>query len=94
MTDDDYIVIINRLEDAQIALAVLSLLASLTVVFILLYKYEILYNNKLFSHYILMIAISDTLTSLAFSFGYPKPGFLCSMQGFTLIFFARSSWFW
>jgi hypothetical protein len=93
MDDDDYNVTIYHLEIAQIIVAVFSMICSLSVVFILLYKYQLLYNGKLFSHYILIIAICDSITSLCFSFGYPS-GWLCSVQGFLLIFFARASWFW
>jgi hypothetical protein len=93
MTDDDYIVTINKIEIAQVVFASISLLCSVSVIFILLYYYHKLYYGKLFSHYILIIAICDSITSFSFALGYPKD-WLCSIQGFLLIFFARMSWFY
>ena len=81
------------IEKVLIALSVLSMLTSGSVVFILLYRYKQLVVGKAFVHYILMIAISDTFIAFAWSFGYPS-GIACNIQGFISNFFKRSSWFW
>lgn len=77
-----------------IALASVSLLFPLSVVFILIQRYETLVRGKSLIHYILMIAIADTMVALFIAFGYPPSGSIaCSVQGFGKNFFARMSWF-
>lgn len=81
------------IEKVQIALGVLSMLMSGSVVFILLYRYKQLVTGKSFVHYILMIAISDTSVAFSWSFGYTS-GIACSIQAFISEFFLKMSWFW
>ena len=82
---------IYQLEKIQQIVASISLLFSFSVVFILLIRYKILVKDKPFSFIILIIAVSDSFASLAFSFGYPK-GQLCIAQPAILFFFERLSW--
>lgn len=70
-------------------LAVISGIATFSVVFILIYRYKVLVSNKDFVHYVLMIAINDFFTCLAYSWGFPHPGGLCSIQSFITSFAAR-----
>ena len=79
-------------EAIQILISVISLLATLSVVFILALRYKKLVEDKPFIFHIFMIAISDSMVSLSFSFGYPKQGPLCSIQGFIFMLFGRASW--
>lgn len=89
---DDMIYAINSIQPFQIALAVISIFFSGSVVFILLRYYNELVIGKPFVHIILMIAIADTMSSTALSFGFPKDDIICSIQGFTYVFFGRLSW--
>ena len=89
--DDDmniYYEEIHKTEIVTILLAVLSGIASLSVVFILTYKYKELVDKRDFIHYVYMIAIADTSTSFMYSLGYPKPGPICSIQSFITSFSA------
>lgn len=95
--DDDYFLRENIKHDMetissiQIFIAIISMMATSSVVFILLLKYNKLVKQRRFIHYIGIIAISDTIISLCYSFGYPEH-FLCSFQSFISIFFQRCSW--
>ena len=96
-TDDDYYVnnypAIDQARIFAIALASISLLFPLSVVIILIQRYETLVTGKSLIHYILMISMADTMVALFFAFGYPPSGSIaCSVQGFGLFFFARMSW--
>jgi hypothetical protein len=81
-------------EIVVMTLSIISLLASLSLVFILFYKYNKLVKDKWLTHVVLMIAICDSFVSLSFSIGYPPPGRLCQFQGFLLEFFEKCSWLW
>jgi hypothetical protein len=65
--DDDYFLNedvernIKIIEKIQIFTASISMISTLTVVFILLYRYQKLVSNRRFVHYILMIAIAGML---------------------------------
>ena len=85
---------INNIEIAQTVLAVITFILSTSVVFILLYKYNVLVKGRVFVHSILMIALSDSFAAIAYTLGYPNEGHRCRIQGFILIFFNRNSWFW
>lgn len=91
---DDMIYAIDHVQPFQITLAVISVLFSGSVIYILTKYYNELVRGKPFIHLILMMAISDTMSSLALSFGFPKNYAACSIQGFLFIFFERLSWFW
>ena len=91
---DDQIFAIEHIQPFQIALASVSMLCSGSVIYILIQYYNDLVRGKPFIHLLLMMAISDTMSSLALSFGFPKDNVLCSIQGFLYIFFERLSWFW
>lgn len=85
---------IDHSEIFSIVIGVISSLFPLSVVFIMLYRYEILLKSKAFSHYILMIAISDTIVSISIAMGFPKNGTsACYTQGLLNFFFSRASWF-
>ena len=49
------------IEKIQIFIAIISMIATMSVVFILLYKYQKLVKQRRFCQYLLTIAISDTL---------------------------------
>ena len=90
--DPDYSAIVP-VEILSIFLGVFSLFFPLSVVFILLYRYEKLVLGKALIHYILVIGIADTGTSIAIAMGYPNKGSTCFVQGFMFLFFARVSWY-
>lgn len=77
-----------------ILFSIISLLASSSLVFILLLRYDKLVKDKWLTHVVLMIAISDSFVSLSFSVGYPPKGPLCTFQGFIVEFFEKASWLW
>jgi len=91
---DDQIFAIENIQPFQIALASVSIVCSGSIIYILIQYYNDLVRGKPFIHLLLMMAISDTMSSLALSFGFPKDNALCSIQGFLYIFFERLSWFW
>ena len=97
-TRDDYNYItahsgsIKIIENCQVMIALISTICSFSVCFILIYKRHVLLKNRPFVHIILMIAITDTLTSMVYSFGFPKSDNLCFFQGFFGVFFSRASW--
>ena len=84
---------INNVRIFTIVIASISAFFPLSVVVILAQKYNTLVREKSLVHYVMMIAIADTITAISIAFGYPGPGPLCSTQGFLLIFFSRMSWF-
>jgi len=90
--DPDYSAIVS-VEILSIFLGVFSLFFPLSVVFILLYRYEKLVLGKSLIHYILVIGIADAGTSIAIAMGYPNKGSTCYVQGFMFIFFGRVSWY-
>jgi len=93
---DDYSADGTAISDARIfmiVLASISLLFPLSVVIILIQRYDTLVRGKSLIHYILMIAIADTITALFYAFGYPS-SIACSIQGFCLVLFSRMSWFY
>ena len=84
---------IDRSETFSIVIGVITSLFPLSVVFIMLYKYEKILCGKSFMWYILMIAISDTVISISIAMGFPKNDTpACYAQGFLSIFFSRSTW--
>ena len=81
-------------EVITIVISSLSVIFPLSVVIILIQRYNSLVMGKSLTHYILMIAIADTMTAMSMALGYPRSGTtLCSFQGFALLFSARMSWF-
>jgi len=95
--EDDYIYDHQSIETARIFTIFLASISSLfpaSVVFILFQRYESLVRGKSLIHYVLMIAIADTLTSIAISFGFPPVGTLCSVQSFFIVLFGRMSWYY
>ena len=95
---DDYSISSTAINDARIftiVLASISLQFPLSVVIILIQRYDTLVKGKSFIHYVLMIAIADMMTALFYAFGYPSSGTAaCSAQGFGSVFFSRMSWFY
>ena len=94
--DDDYEFDnagINNARIFTIVVASISTLFPLSVVIILAQRYNTLVREKALVHYVMMIAIADTITSITIAFGFPGPGPLCSAQGFLNFFFSRMSWF-
>ena len=83
----------GKIDDAEkftMVLASISVLFPLSVVFILIQRYEQLVRGKSLIHYVLMTAIADTITSIIYAFGYPMPNTLeCKIQGFSWFFFGR-----
>ncbi len=83
---------IDLMEGISITSGVLSLIASLMVIFTVL-KFPSMWTNKIYMQILVMISVSDVISSIAVTFGFPK-GTLCTVQG-TLIFFGfRASWIW
>ena len=94
--DDNYVfdnAAINNARIFTIVIASISTLFPLSVVVILIQRYNELVREKPLIHYVMMIAIADTITSLTIAFGFPGPGPLCTAQGFLNFFFSRMSWF-
>ena len=97
MANNDYSMendqVIRNLEIATIVVSIISLLFSSSVVFILLYRYNQLVRGKTLISIILLIAVADSLVSLAYSFGYPPSNNdLCKFQGFLAETFEKVSW--
>ena len=84
---------INNVRIFTIVIASFSIMFPLSVVVILFQRYNALVRGKSLIHYVMMIAIADTMTALTIAFGFPEAGPLCSAQGFLLFFFSRMSWF-
>ena len=84
---------INNARIFTIVIGSISTLFPLSVVIILIQRYNALVRGKSLVHVVMMIAIADTMTAFSIAFGYPEAGPLCSAQGFLLIFFSRMSWF-
>ena len=97
MSDDDNYEFdysaINNVRIFTIVIASISTLFPLSVVVILFQRYNALVRGKSLIHYVMMIAIADTMTALTIAFGFPDAGPLCTAQGFLNFFFARMSWF-
>ena len=94
--DDKYVFDYEAINNARIftiVIASFSTLFPLSVVVILIQRYNTLVRGKSLIHYVLMIAIADTMTALTIAFGFPDAGPLCSAQAFLNIFFSRMSWF-
>ena len=89
MTNDDYnydFKAIQQTEIFAIVIGIISALFPLSVVIILLYRYEKLLKGRSLTHYVLMIAISDTITSITIAMGYPKyDSRACYAQGIIII---------
>jgi hypothetical protein len=95
MYTDDYIISINNSRIFTIVLASISALFPLSVVFILIQRYNTLVRGKSLIHYILMISIADTMTAIFIAVGYPLSGSVaCTIQAFCRNYFARMSWFY
>jgi len=96
--DDQYNYQYTAINDARIftiVVALISVLFPLSVVIILIQRYNTLVRGKSLVHYVLMIAIADTMTAVFYAFGFPLSGSrACSVQGFCWLFFARMSWFY
>jgi len=79
----------------SICLAIICIISSGSVIFILLHEYTTLLKGRPFIHFILNIAFCDCFTALTYAWGFPLKGSsLCSAQGFLSIFFSRASWLW
>lgn len=94
---DDYTVESNNIHNSEIFSMIvgsISALFPLSVVIILIQRYDTLVRGKSLIHYVLMIAIGDTLSALMIALGFPRGlSHLCSAQGFILVFCSRMSWF-
>jgi len=77
-----------------IIIGTFSSLFPLSVVVLLSIKYNRLVRGKRLIQYVYNIAIADTIISLSIAMGYPLPNTItCSIQGFLINFFSRTSWF-
>jgi len=99
MSDDyDYSFDYSAIDQARvftIVIATISALFPLSVAIILIQRYNTLVRGKTLVHYVLCIAIADTLTAIFIAFGYPRGGSVaCSIQAFFGILSTRSSWFY
>ena len=100
MSTDDYSInidypAIEQVRIFTIVIATISALFPLSVVIILIQKYDTLVRGKSLVHYVLCIAMADTMTALFLAFGYPRAGTVaCSIQGFANLLFSRFSWFY
>jgi len=96
MSTDDYNAERDALHSSEIFSIVIGSISSifpLSVVLILIQRYNTLVRGKSLVHYVLMIAIADTMVCLSIALGFPIGGTkLCSIQGFVLFFFSRLSW--
>lgn len=91
---DDYIAKIEACKVFTIVISIISTLFPLSVVMILLQRYNRLVRGKSLIHYILCIAVADTLNAIFYAFGYPtSQSITCDIQGFFVVFFSRMSWF-
>ena len=82
--DDGYTYDYEAIEKCRIftiIISSISIVFPLSVVVILIQRFDNLVRGKSMMHYILMIAIADTFTSFFISLGYPPPGIVCSIQG-------------
>jgi hypothetical protein len=96
MTNDDYQYNYDAIEQSRIYAIVIGFFSTifpLSVVFILLYRYEKLVQGRSFIQYVLVIALCDTITSITIAIGYPNDKLTCAFQGFISIFFGRASCF-
>ena len=92
VNDDDNVIQLKQVELVTIILSIISLLFSLSVVFILLFKYQKLLEGKVLIHHVLNIAVSDTFVGIAFGMGYPSPGRLCTVLMLSLLPFVNVSY--
>lgn len=83
-------------EIATIIVAVITMIFTLSVVFILILKYKKLVQGQLLAYNVLMIAICDTVVAFTYALGYPNANEtgLCKFQGFLALNSERASWFW
>ena len=79
---------IRSSEIFTIVIGSISIVFPLSVVVILLYKWNLLLKDRPLTLLILQIAISDTMASFATLLGFPQHQ-LCYAQGFIIFFFAR-----
>jgi len=84
----------NRIEIITITFSSLSMIFSLSVVAILLYRYDKLVLGKSLLHHVLIIAICDSMVSFSYALGYPRNEGLCSFQGFLSLTTEKASWLW
>ena len=98
MAEDDYSYDYQAIDESRIftiVIATISVLFPLSVVIILIQKYNTLVRGRSLVHYVLCIAIADTMTSFFLAFGYPNGGTVaCSIQGFSIMLFQQFSWFY
>ena len=91
---DDYSDKIEASRIFTIVLSSISALFPLSVVIILMQRYRSLVSGKSLIHYVLCIAVADTMTAIFYAFGYPTSGStVCYLQGFFIVYFSRTSWF-
>lgn len=88
--------VIYNIEIATIVVAVITMIFTLSVIFILILKYKKLVEGQLLSYNVLMIAICDTIVAFTYALGYPNANEtgLCKFQGFLALNSERASWFW
>jgi hypothetical protein len=73
---DDYIPVNQNELNITIAfgktVGIISAISTLSVIFILCYNWNKLVQDKPFSFHILMIAISDMMVAISWTFGFPS----------------------
>ena len=90
MSNDDNA--IKQAEVFSITLGSISIVFPLSVIIILLLRYDKLLKDKDLVHYIFMIATCDCITAATIAAGFPDVTSLgCVTQGFFFIFFSRYS---
>jgi len=88
--------VIYSIEIVTIVVSVITMIFTLSVIFILILKYKKLVEGQLLAYNVLMIAICDTIVAFTYSLGYPNSNeaSLCKFQGFLALNSERASWFW
>jgi len=88
--------VIYDIEIATIVVAIITMIFTLSVVFILILHYNTLVKGQLLTYHVLIIAICDTVVAFTYALGYPNANQtgLCKFQGFVALNSERASWFW
>ncbi len=84
----------QSLEAIFIACGIVSVLGSLSIVVTCLVFPALISEGHIYMQILLLISISDFCACLVFSLGFVTNPTLCAIQGGSLIFFFRATWFW
>ena len=89
-----YVAYTVAVEDTLRVTGVLSVLGSLAVCLTCLLFWKSMVSNKIYMQMILMISMSDFVTSITVMWGVPTDATLCSWQSGLGRLFFRATWFW